>query len=200
MEPEISSIIKKGIQIKRTIGGMVTKYEYPHGDKNSLLIAYHSILAEHHDAIHLLIQNQLYGSAFALVRALYEPLYCAHWVNACATEKQIEKIIEGIDIFPEMKTMVEEIDQKYGTGNFWQVVKKNSWTAMNDYTHSGMRQIARRFVQYEVEPNYDVAEIKEVLNGTNIALLLMALFFFNVFKKPDEIKSVEKMILEYNKA
>jgi hypothetical protein len=200
METEIISIIEKGKHIKRTIAGMVTKYEYPQGDKNSLLIAYHSILAEHHGAIHLLIENQLYGSAFALVRAFYEPLYRAHWVNACATEKQIEEIIKGKDIPPDMKTMVEEIDLKYGTGSFWQVVKKNSWTAMNDYTHSGMRQIARRFVRDEVEPNYDVVEIKEVLDGTNVALLLMALFFFNVYKKPDEIKAVEKMILEYNKA
>ena len=200
MESEIISIIEKGKQIKRTIGGMVTKYDYPQGDKNLLLIAYHSILVEHHDSIHLLIENQLCGSAFALVRALYEPLYRAHWVNACATEKQIEKIIKGKDIFPNMKTMVEEIDQKYDTNDFWQVVKKNSWAAMNDYTHSGMRQISRRFVQDGVESNYDVAEIKEVLDGTNVALLLMALFFFNVYKKPDEVKAVEKMILEYKKA
>ena len=79
-------------------------------------------------------------------------------------------------------------------------MKKNSWAAMNDYTHSGMRQISRRFVQDGVEPNYDVAEIKEVLDGTNVALLLMALFFFNVYKKLDEVKAVEKMILEYKKA
>jgi hypothetical protein len=147
-----------------------------------------------------LIEHQLRGSAFALVRALYEPLYRAHWVNACATERQIEKIIQGKNIFPNMKTMVEEIDHKYDTDDFWQVVKKNSWVAMNDYTHSGMRQIARRFFQNGVEPNYDVAEIKEVLDGTNVALLLMALFFFNVYEKTNEVKTVEKMILEYNKA
>lgn len=78
-------------------------------------------------------------------------------------------------------------------------MKKNSWDAMNDYTHSGMRQIARRFLKGGVEPNYDVDEIKEVLNGTNVALLFMALFFFNVYEKSDEVKVVEKMILEYNK-
>ncbi len=198
MESEISLIIEKGKKLKQTIEEMVTKYNYPQGDKNLILIGYHSILVEHHDSIHLLIQNQLYGSAFALVRALYESLYRAHWVNACATDKQIEKILEGKDIFPTMQTMVEEIDRVDGTGNFWQVVKSNSWTAMNDYAHSGIRQLARRFVQDEVAPNYDLTEVIEALDGTNVALLLMAFFFFKVYEKTEEIKVIEKMILEYS--
>lgn len=198
MEPEIISIIDKGRNLKRKIGGMVTKHGYPNGNKNRILLGYHIIMVEHHDAIHLLIQNKLYGSAFALVRALYEPLYRAHWVNACATDNQIDKIIKGKNVFPKMKEMAEEIDNAYGTDDFWQMIKTNSWSAMNDYTHSGMRQLSRRFVENEVAPNYELGEVVEVLDGTNMALLLMALFFFNVYKKTEEIKVIRQMIMEYS--
>ena len=197
MKSEINSIIEKGRKIEQTIGEMVIKHDYPQGDKHRILVGYYSVLAEHHVSIHLLIQNQLYGSGFALVRAFYEPLYRAHWVNKCASDKEINEIIRGKDVFPNMKTMVEEIDRVYGTGNFWQTVRNNSWAAMNDYVHSGMRQIGRRFIEDEVVPDYSLGEIKEVLNGINVALLLMALFFFKVYKKTNDIEVIEKMIREY---
>jgi hypothetical protein len=198
MEQEILSIIDKGRELKVQIGKLVTKHDYPKGNKNLVLLGYYSIMVEHHSAIHLLIQNELNGSAFALVRALYEPLYRAHWVNACATDDQIDKIIKGKDIFPKMNEMVEQIDNAYRTGDFWQMIKTNSWSAMNDYTHSGMRQLSRRFIENEVAPNYDLGELIEVLNGTNMALLLMALFSFNVYNKTEEVKVVRQMIMEYS--
>lgn len=198
MESEISSIIEKGEKLKGKIGEIVTRYDYPNDNKSLILLAYYSIVVEHHTAIHLLIQNNLYGSAFALVRPIYETLYRAQWVNGCATEEQINKVIKGHDIFPKMNKMVKDIDSAYGTGNFWQMIKSNSWPAMNDYTHTGIRQIGRRFKEDEVLPNYDSGELIEVLNRTNMVLLLMAFFFFNVFTKTKESKEIEQMIMEYS--
>ena len=130
MKPEIQAIINKGRKLKKQIGEMIRKHEYPKGNKNLLLLGYHSIMAEHHTAIHLLIKHNLYGSSFALVRVLYEPLYRAHWVHGCATDELIDNIVEGKNVFPKMKRMVEEIDNAYGTGNFWQDIKNNSWSAI----------------------------------------------------------------------
>jgi hypothetical protein len=197
MQPEIISLIEKGKSIKIQIINMLKKYHYPNDNKNLILLGYQSILMEHHDAIHLLIHNGLYGSAFALVRVFYEPLFKAHWVEACATMTQIKKIIEGKDIFPEMKDIVEQVDKVYEMGTFWQEFKKNSWSAMNDYTHSGMRQINRRFNEDAVEPSYDLGEIVEVLNGINMALLIMALFFFTKYNKEEEIEMLKNMIADY---
>lgn len=197
MDPEILSIIDKGKKLKIRIGDMVRRHEYPQGNKNLLLLGYHSIMVEHHDAIHLLVENRLYGSSFALVRALYESLYRAHWVHGCATKDQIDKIVDGKDVFPRMKDMVKEIDNAYGTVDFWQEIKDNSWAAMNDYLHSGMRQILSRFDDNKVAPNYEIGAIIEVLNGSNMALLLMALFFFHTYMKTSEVKQIEKMIIDY---
>jgi hypothetical protein len=199
MESKIISIIERGRELKDKIGRIVTRCGgYPNDNKSLILLAYHSMVVEHHTAIHLLIQNNLYGSAFALVRAIYELVYRAHWVNACAAEKQINRAIKGQDIFPKMDEIVKDIDSAYGTGNFWQMIKSNSWSAMNDYTHAGIRQIGRRFKEDEVLPNYDSGELVEVLNGTNIALLLMTFFFLNVLRRTEGIKEIEQMIMEYS--
>lgn len=198
METEIDLIVEKGKKLKLQIGKMVSSYNYPRDKKSLLLMAYHSLLAEHHTSVHLLIQYKLYGSSFALVRPLYEPLYRAHWVNGCATEDQINQIVEGKNVFPKMYEMVEEIDRAYGTGGFWKTIKENSWSAMNDYTHSGVRQIGSRFKESEVTPNYELGAIVEVLNGTNMALLLMSLFFFDAFGKTSEVKEIDKMIRDYS--
>jgi len=197
MEPKIQSIFEKTIKFKRKLGDLVTSCEYPTDPKSQILLAYHSIMAEHHDAIWLLIQNNLNGSAFALVRCLYELLYRAHWIIGCATAEQVDEVLKGKNIFPKMHEMAEKIDAAFGIGDFFQNIKKNSWGPMNDYTHSGLRQIGRRFKYDAVEPNYETGEIIGVLNGINIALMLMAIVFFKAFGKVEAASEVEKMFIEY---
>lgn len=197
MEPEIHLIYEKTVKFKKKLGDLVTSYEYPTDPKSQILHAYHSIMAEHHDAIWLLIQKDLNGSAFALVRSFYEALYRTHWIIGCASAKQIDEVLKDKDIFPKMYEMVENIDAAFGIGNFFQNIKKNSWGAMNDYTHSGIRQIGRRFKYNAVEPNYETGEIVEVLNGINVALMLMAIVFLKTFGKIEAARDVEKMLTEY---
>lgn len=78
------------------------------------------------------------------------------------------------------------------------MIKKNSWGPMNDYTHSGSRQISRRFKNNEVSPNYETEEIIEVLNGINIALILLGIVFFRFFGKEDAAREVEHTLDEYS--
>ena len=65
---------------------------------------------------------------------------------------------------------------------------------MNDYAHSGILQISRRFKDRSIEPNYTKEEIVEVLDGSNLAISLMTFFFFNVFRKKEEINLIKEMI------
>ena len=195
--PEINTVIEKTVIIKDRLGQLTTKYEYPTDRKSQFLLAYHSILAEHHSAIFLLVENDLCGSAFALVRPVYEILYRAHWVAACASEQQIENIFKDQNVFPKMTDLVIDIDKAYGTGGSWQTIKEATWRFMNDYTHSGIRQIGRRFKDNQVLQNYDISEILEVLNGVNVALMLVAHLFFNLFGKIEACEEVAAMLANY---
>lgn len=193
----MQSIYEKTNIFKKNLGNLVTSFEYQNDSKGRIIIAYHSIMEEHHSAILLLIDNNLNGSAFALLRSVYELLYRAHWIVGCATTKQINEMLKGKNIFPKMNEMVVKIDTAFKIDDFFQNIKKNSWGPMNDYTHSGIRQINRRFKDNNVEPDYGYGEIIEVLNGINIALGLMAKVFFAFFKQLEAEREVEKMLFEY---
>lgn len=198
MDSQIDVVIQKTAKLKDRLGLLVTKNEYPTNRRSQILLAYHSILAEHHSAIFFLIQNDLCGSAFALARPVYETLYRAHWIAACANETQVNNLFEDKDIFPKMHVLVSQIDKAFNSGNFWQTIKRSTWNPMNDYTHSGIRQVGRRFNDNQVLQNYEKEEILEVLNGTNMALLLIASLFFSFFGKDDAYSEVREMILNYN--
>lgn len=197
MNSDIVAVTEKTSLMKSRLGQLVTSCEYPVDQRSQILLAYHSIMAEHHSAIFLLIQNDLCGSAFALVRPMYEVLYRAHWIVACASEKHITGIFDDKDVFPRMRDLVVEIDKAYKTDDFWKSIKEAMWSPMNDYTHSGIRQIGRRFTDNEVMQNYESGEILEVLNGVNVALILMAHLFFQYFNKPDACREVEEIFTNY---
>src|SRR5580700_6833410 len=65
-----------------------------YGDETRLLlfIGFVDIAFEHHESILLLLEKKLTGSAFALLRSLFEALFRAHWVAGCATEEEVMKI------------------------------------------------------------------------------------------------------------
>jgi hypothetical protein len=114
-------------------------------------LAYLNLSLDHHQAILLLMKSQLYGSALALVRLVFEAMIRAHWVAQCASENQINEAAENDDFkFPKMDDMVTAVDQAYSDpndkpSNFFRQAKKDAWKATNSYTHSGLRQLARQF-------------------------------------------------------
>jgi hypothetical protein len=71
--------------------------------------------------------------------------------------------------------MVKQIDEAYDTDNFFSTfLSGGALQAMHSYTHSGLRQLSRRFTGRSVEPNYGEEEIVEAINVTTIAICLMA--------------------------
>ena len=96
-----------------------------------------------------------------------------------------------------MHDMVNQLDQAFNSDTYWTDLKRRTWRFMNDYTHSGIRQIGRRFNDNQVLQNYETGEILEVLNGINVALLLIAHSFFNIFNKVEASKEVETLLINY---
>lgn len=195
---KIEVVQKRGSLLRSKIREFLCDGEYARQNKNRLLMAYMDIALEHHEAIQLLVKSQLYGSAFALTRSLFDTIFRALWINACATENQIEESINRDDAkFPRMGDMVAAIDQHYSTDVFFTSLKKRSWAAMCSYAHSGLLQITRRFTGEHVKPNYGDGEILEVLNAMNIAIILVSRMFFMSVGREHEADQVEKIMAEY---
>jgi hypothetical protein len=193
----VENIISQGSSIRAKIQGMLGRYGYQSGCKNLLLVGYIDIIVEHHESVFLLVENKLCGSAFALLRSIFDSLYRALWVNTCASSEQIEDLSEN-DKFEFPRTMLSDIDESYATGRFFSCLKKHSWSSMCSYTHSGLLQISRRFTGNDILPNYSETETEEVLNHANIALLLATRLFFGAMNKQVEAQEVDDMLFRYD--
>ena len=146
--------------------------------KTQLVVASVDIALEHHEAIGLLAKSQLYGSAFALVRVVWEAMLRALWINKVASSEQIERASRDewkwnmtqvhIDIkkaySPYMKA--EEVDP------FFEQTEE-VWEAACSYTHSGALQLARRFTFDELKPDYSEGAIAQALNLATMAHVLL---------------------------
>lgn len=193
----INGILSRGEVVRNRLRQMLSEKEYTSEDINNLLSAYTSIALEHHESIYLLINRELYGSAFALVRPLFDTFFRAHWVCRCATKEQVQEIYNNDSFqFPRMDDMAQNIDEKYASEEFFSIVKRNFWSSMCSYTHTGLLQIGRRFTGNIIKPNYSDGAILEVLKLANVFIILATRLFFETIKQIPEVKEIEKMILE----
>lgn len=194
---DINSMLTKGEGVRNRLQQMLSEKEYSSEDIKNLLAAYTDIALEHHESIFLLIDRKLYGSAFGLVRPLFDTFYRVHWVYGCANKEQVHEICNNDSFqFPKMSDMVQSIDEKYASDTFFSSIKDNSWSAMCSYTHSGLLAICRRFTGNTIKPNYSEGEILEVLNFTNVVIMLITrLFFIATNQMAEEVKETEKLIL-----
>ena len=69
---------------------------------------------------------------------------------------------------------------------------------MCDYTHSGARQMTRRFTNGELKPNYTEDEIHEAINATNAALMLLSTQVFLKMGRVREAEEALQLLIEYS--
>ena len=194
---DLKTEIGKAHEFRSRVGALISG-EYDDRTRTTLLIAFTDQIFEHHQAILLLIEQQLTGSAFALVRSLIEAFLKLQWAVACATDQQIEKIAtkQKFD-FPGTENMVTQIDEKLKTNGFFLDFKKNAWNAMNSYTHTGLLQLSRRFSGTRVEPQYNQQECIEVVRVITTAVILLGRFFIVATARVAEADTAEKIMEAY---
>jgi hypothetical protein len=165
------------------------------GDKTALLLGYTSVALEHYEAITVLANNSLYGSALALARSVFEIMWHAAWANAHATEGDLQKILNGTFKFPEAREVVKDLDEAYGTGTFFQTVHKNSWKHLNSYTHTGKNQLLARMTGTDLAPSYSDDEKTFVLDATRTAVAMTAILTLKAHGRMDDAAKIERILL-----
>ena len=168
LEEEIKNAQHTIAEVKKLLSGL--KFS---GDEWSVVVAglIHQGI-EHHEAILLLIQSHLTGSAFALCRSVVEVLVRGAWFTCCATKEQVEKFIEHDEIEYSFHELASAIDQSQQIG-FFGDFKRKYWRALNSYTHTGILQLGRRWTQGKLLASYDEEEIMEVVRTCTMCILLL---------------------------
>lgn len=147
-----------------------------------LFTGFFSNSLSHYHAINVLCEKKLYNSAFALIRALFEGIIRAEYLYCEFTDKEIHNIYNKSNwdkVFPSVGDMCKKIDTQYDV-KFYSDIKDRAYKGMNDYTHTGQRQISRNFNAKNgaIKANFDESEIINILQSTNKIVKLLSAGFF----------------------
>lgn len=185
---EIIKLVKDSETLIQWMDSRLDGLSIPSDDRCRLSAGCFHVALEHQKSIVLLVANLLHGSAFALVRLIFEAYVRGLWLYRCASKDEVDKFQNekgGID--KTFATLITEIEQVKGYEyGMLSDVKKTSWKAMNDYTHSGIRQISRRITEDSIEPTYAVSEIRDCITST-AAFGLMAALEISLMAKADTL-------------
>ena len=172
---KIDGKIRKSESLIQWMDQKIDGLEISSDDRTRISAACFDIALEHQKSIVLLIAHSLFGSAFSLVRILFEAYIRGLWIGKCATDKEIEDFKKN-KLAKTFATLIEEIEQQDGfQEGVLSRAKTATWKAMSSYTHSGFFQSVRRNKDETIEPNYDDDEILEVLGFSDSIGMLTAL-------------------------
>ncbi len=172
---KIDSEIQKSEALIQWMDKKIDGLEIRSDEKTRISAACFDVALEHQKAIVLLIAKKLIGSAFSLVRILFEAYIRGLWIGKCATDKEVLKFKKN-KLDKKFGTLIQEIEKQDGfQEGVLSKAKAANWKAMNSYTHSGFLQSVRRNKEETIEPNYVEDEILEVLGFSKAVGVLSAL-------------------------
>lgn len=170
----------------------------PSSPRNDLVWAYVAIAIGHHQAIHSLASQQLMASASALLRSQIETFFRGLWVNAIATDEQVNAIRGGSEKpFPVFRQMAADLDTFYGADG-WLQSFADHWAALNGYTHSGLLQLGRQFRHDgKVGPNYSDEMVMELLLTSGTASIGCIVPIFRAMGLNDKAAALEQWLSDH---
>src|SRR5260370_26083086 len=92
MPKSVQKAMKYNKESLEFIWSQVNGAEFKSSPRNNLVFAYGSVVLEHQKAIATLVESQLIGSAFALLRSQVEAVFRGLWSIQIATDKQVKDI------------------------------------------------------------------------------------------------------------
>jgi hypothetical protein len=187
-------LITKAFELHDWITHRLDGLDIPREQRVILAVSCYDVVIEHHVGIATLLRSRINGSAFALVRPVFETFVRGVWLRRCATEDQISQFIKDkLDLcFYQLLESIEKLDA-FQDGTL-SSLKKNAMYAMHSYTHGGMQQAGRRTKGSYIEPNFSSEEIAEVikLSGT-FALLAFQQFAFEANRMDLAMEALQKL-------
>jgi hypothetical protein len=165
--------------------------------RSHVLLAYASIALEHQEAIVLLARRGLSGSAFALVRPVFEILYRATWICACAKSGEVDRIEADKFTFPKMGDMVAAIDAAHGFAYF-KGFKASTWNEQNDFAHTGKLQIGSRLTRDDLQAAYSDEMIAAQVTTATVAAMMVAVLLLKTHNRVSDGERLEHALVKFS--
>lgn len=169
---KLSELLGKSNEFVDFLNKKIDLIEIENTIKNRAAGACQHLSLEHHASILLLLAHQQDGSASALVRSQLESYVRGVWLYHCATDYEIDSLLKD-KLNPGFGSLVEKIEKldvfKQGALS---KLKKESWSGLCSYAHSGGLQVTRRNTSEEITNNYSDDEKIEMIDACNLFALL----------------------------
>ncbi|HKN58739.1 MAG TPA: hypothetical protein VJV97_07785 [Gemmatimonadaceae bacterium] len=117
------------------------------------------IAIEHSQAIVVLIDQGLHGSALAMQRPLIEAYARGLWLMYCASDADVDAA--GRDQFPGINRLTKDLERPGASD--WVGIKDMWWSRLCSFTHTGYQQIGARLTAEGLGYAYDDGEISQAL-------------------------------------
>lgn len=109
-----SLLIEVEIDVANEFGNFlrraVHEHEFPDTQRVQAAAGCFAIAQDHHHAIVILLNSQLYASAFALVRCGFDAYVRGEWLSTCATDVQVDLFLK-CERPPEIGPMITELER-----------------------------------------------------------------------------------------
>ncbi len=188
----LNEIIKIAKELGAWIHGHTNEREYPNNPGLALLQQSQDIC----DAITILIDENLPGPAYALVRPMLDSRVRGLWLLNHASDMEIKKFLEGKEP-PGFNKLLNAIGNDEETGGAWinKICELNR-EAFHGPTHGGIEHVRRRTTFNSTEPNYPEDEqirLMQIQIGIQFAIGYKLLALVNN-------QALEEMVRQYGTA
>lgn len=146
-------------------------------ERSRVAAALLAIAQQHQSAILILLANKpsLPATAFSLFRLLLETTARGVWVLGCATEEQVNNIIDGkkrqvdmASIFDALGKALSEDEEQTVSARARSVIYDKHWRTLSAYTHGYEQQIQRWLKTANIESSYSSEEIEELIRLSDL--------------------------------
>ena len=148
----------------------------PDGLRGSVAAGSFDAVCEHHRAINLLIEQRLVGTAFVLLRSMFDGCIVGLWATYVASDELLGRFEDG-RFTPEPHKVIKQL-QSHDDGNYTETLQRiydQGWKLLCSYTHGGHLQVLRRNAADFVGPNYTDDEVCELLTFSNAMAIIAAM-------------------------
>ncbi|PID43355.1 MAG: hypothetical protein CSA52_02300 [Gammaproteobacteria bacterium] len=182
------NFIEESRAIDRWISHKVKQLAFPQTCRNRVSVGLLHYSLELQTAFFLLVENRLIGSAYALMRPIYESYVRACWLHLVATDEDLEHFKKDNAYriknpatgkwnnrsFDQIIQDLEQIDNRFV--DTIATIKQKNWKVMNSLIHGGAEQIYRRISGETIQGvQAEADELRRVSGFVSSIALLSAL-------------------------
>lgn len=194
-----SAQLKTLIDLNEWVNRNSADIGFPSDKRTDIASACFDVAIEHQAAIAQLCASGMHGSMFAFLRVLLEAVVRGLWFQYCATDEDMLRFEQGkIPDFTSLTSAIENaIEADVPTLT---LLRKNSWDALNGFTHTGFHQVTRRHGGGTLGPNYSDDDIVKALNFTGALGIIAGVQLVILAEREDLVDAFRQKMQEFTSA